>query len=631
METFLKLYIEKSENDKDIAVDKDIKEDAGDQISGPTDDTKSASDNDTIVKTTSNNTINSEKDAEINDEPEEGGEIPNANLDSGTTDNETHIDTALSDNITVKSAGTENESKGLCILWFKTVWKMRGVYSGLAVHSFDVLTDILVIIQWIQLAQTPNDCHKNVDPQIMAWSGIAIMIASKAISAIAIFIKERNIRRAILQLFDLLIFEEIYETHNKITSQIKDKQSIEVKEGAVESTLSFKYIRSFEAIFESIPQSILQLVFIMRIESLDDEYSMGVIFFISIIQSIISMTNSILNNDNTQMQDNKWKKYKQRLPPTFEFFKHAICRLSEVLYRIGLLALFWTVCGGLPFGVMLAIDFVLTMGRVIVNMWMEETLRNADTILLGINSLIVIPAEEVYSISTPTGVSIDDEDDRCRLAFVNMCMCICCCYMLAAFITSSITCIKEKDICNKKREYYVIPTMRIGISMAELIFLIIYGIYGDNGENKKFLLSSDHGLYIFVTTCVAFLIYTQYRILFPDFSLPLKVNVRSIWGYAYSNELSELKKIKVRKGERVIKTIGAYATSVDRFNNAQQFWDQTWLYKDTVQKISAGVFAKAKGNLEIVSWLEEQGAIAHKQVTVAQARWLIGIDQNLDD
>ena len=43
----------------------------------------------------------------------------------------------------------------------------------------------------------------------------------------------------------------------------------------------------------------------MRIESIDDEYSMGFIFFISIVQSVISMTNSVLNNDNTQMQDDK--------------------------------------------------------------------------------------------------------------------------------------------------------------------------------------------------------------------------------------------------------------------------------------------------------------------------------------
>ena len=64
----------------------------------------------------------------------------------------------------------------------------------------------------------------------------------------------------------------------------------------------------------------------------------------SIIQSIISMTNSILKNDNVYMTVPKFKKYKKRLPPSWPFIKHLIARLSEVIYRIGLFALFWSVC-----------------------------------------------------------------------------------------------------------------------------------------------------------------------------------------------------------------------------------------------------------------------------------------------
>eukprot|EP01083_Nonionella_stella_P143024 443630_1 len=77
----------------------------------------------------------------------------------------------------------------------------------------------------------------------------------------------------------------------------------------------------------------------------DPDTTVDPIFIVSIIQSVISMTNSILNNDYTQMQKDKWKRHKQRLPPTWECFKHALSRLSEVAYRIGLLSLFWCVCG----------------------------------------------------------------------------------------------------------------------------------------------------------------------------------------------------------------------------------------------------------------------------------------------
>ena len=129
----------------------------------------------------------------------------------------------------------------------------------------------------------------------------------------------------------------------------------------------------------------------MKIESQNNEYAMGFIFIISIVQSIVSMTNSILNNDYTQMQEDKWKRYKQRFPPTFEFFKHALSRFSEVIYRIGLLSLFWTVCGGLPFSIMLAFDVMTIIGKIAGLIYAEETTWSGDTLLLGMNSLIVIP------------------------------------------------------------------------------------------------------------------------------------------------------------------------------------------------------------------------------------------------
>eukprot|EP01084_Bolivina_argentea_P151127 263818_1 len=180
--------------------------------------------------------------------------------------------------------------KNICKLWCQTVWKMRGIYSGFAVHSFDVLTDILVINEWMN---EPNEEGDNIDPQVMAYSAIFVLLSSRIISAIAIYIKDGNIWRGLLQLFDLLIFVEIFNSHRKIASQVKQKQ-LSDKNTAIESTLSFKYVRNFEAVFESIPESVLQLVYVMRTGDIKE------IFIISIIQSVVSMTNSILNNDYTQ-------------------------------------------------------------------------------------------------------------------------------------------------------------------------------------------------------------------------------------------------------------------------------------------------------------------------------------------
>eukprot|EP01083_Nonionella_stella_P273327 927103_1 len=211
---------------------------------------------------------------------------------------------AVSDDTTItvdiEGKTTNMKNKGFCELWVKIVWKMRSVYSSLAVHSFDVLTDVLVIAQWMNEDDIDGD---NVDPQVMAYSAIAVIVFSRVLSAVAIFIKERDVIRSFLQLFDLLIFQEIYESHHKIVSQFKNNQ-LQDKKHPIESTLSFKYVRNMEAIFESVPEAVLQLVYIMRVGTSTITYK-G-IFIVSIVQSIISMANSILNNDYTRMKEDKW-------------------------------------------------------------------------------------------------------------------------------------------------------------------------------------------------------------------------------------------------------------------------------------------------------------------------------------
>eukprot|EP01083_Nonionella_stella_P178769 632554_1 len=575
----------------------------------------------------------------------------NINTDNGTdSKQETQIEQDAKEeahDMDEKEETQTKKDKGFFKLWLRTIWKMRSVYSGLAVHSFDVLTDILVIIQWLQLAKQPNDEHENIDPFIMALSAIVVLIASRVISTFAIFVKEGSVRRAILQFFDFLIFEEIYETHQKIVSQFKNKKSIQELDIAIESTMSFKYVRNFEAVFESIPQSVLQLVFIMRLppgNNTNNKYDP--IFIISIVQSVISMTNSILNNDYARMQEDRFKKYKQRFPPTFACFKHALSRLSEVIYRIGLLSLVWTVCGGIPFAIMLSIDFILIIGRMLIMMLDENEYRNIDTIFLQINSLIVIPSEDMYSWENDwhywAGEKCCDGYGECiSVTVFNMF----CCVGIAVFITVLFKmCIDRK----LQIDIGLVPISRISVSFVELMFLIFYGLYGENGENRIFLLSYDHGLSIFVATCISFFIFTQYLMLFPNFALPLNANLRSKYGYAFSNELSELKRIKVKfraEPKRLFMQLpDRVGYGFDEANpkgieyhitNAQEFWDEpcTKLYKKHTIKPAtfigtAATYALANEHYDIIEWLEKQGAQSHKGMEVKEARRLLNMKED---
>eukprot|EP01083_Nonionella_stella_P090532 252887_1 len=454
----------------------------------------------------------------------------------------------------------------------------------------------------------------------MAYCGIVVVVGSKIISSIAIFLKEGSLRRAALQFVDLLIFEEIHETHQKIISQIKNRKSINEEKTAIESTLSFKYVRNFEAVFEAIPQSVLQLVFILR----DPNADVQAIFIISIIQSIISMTNSIINNDYTQMQEDRWKRYKQRLPPTHECFRHALSRLCEVAYRIGLLALFWCVCGGLAFGIMLAVELLLILARMRLMIWTLQSEFNGDTILLNLNSLVVIPSEMVYSGMRLFWFKL------CDVRYFPLCLVLnlCCCVGLAAFVVSLGPNIFSRHCYTK---VYPIPTVKIGTSFMQLIFMICYGVFSANGARKKFLLSPDHGLYIFIATCVCFLIYTQYLLFVPNFGIPQGINVRSKWGYAFGNELRELKKVNVKFGNRSIKRgILEIETEKHKYviSTTAQFWDEPFVFVDS-HPMTAAVFALANENYDIVHWLEEQGAVAHKGMDALEARRLVLHNDNI--
>eukprot|EP01083_Nonionella_stella_P315883 1142365_1 len=371
-------------------------------------------------------------------------------------------------------------------LWLKIVWKMRSVYISLAVHIFDVLTDILVLIEWWYLEDESKGGEDlpHIDARLMALCAIITLFLHKIVSTLAFWIKERSVYRCVFQLLDVLIFEEIYTSHKRVLHQFKKQLEADasankdkkIVEEAVETTTTFKYVRSLEAVFESIPQSVLQLVFIIRA---GNAYHGGnsellIISYISIFQSIVSMTNSIIKNDNVYMTADKWKKHRQRLPPTVPFLKHALCRLSEVVYRIGitLLALFWTVCGGEAFSVLLAVEIllilVLSFDERMSSIGVEDI--TPDEIFLRIQMLVILPSELVFAVDGTKGAMGITNCGKKQGRYMGFLYTIpsviwtCFCCFWPAVMISRLWCIRRKF------EHYIHPDFRIGISMMEYHF-----------------------------------------------------------------------------------------------------------------------------------------------------------------
>ena len=63
---------------------------------------------------------------------------------------------------------------------------MRSVYGSFLVHSFDIATDIIVILQWWYDDKLNDIDH--IDTRLMAQFSIGVVIFHKIISSIAIYI-----------------------------------------------------------------------------------------------------------------------------------------------------------------------------------------------------------------------------------------------------------------------------------------------------------------------------------------------------------------------------------------------------------------------------------------------------------
>merc|ERR1712228_263127 len=236
----------------------------------------------------------------------------------------------------------------------------------------------------------------------------------------------------------------------------------------------------------------------------------------------------------------------------------------------------------------------------------EQIPFDADTIILALNSFLIVPSEEMYT-------SFVGNDGMYTDMMPLMCLALACCTgglpMILIGLFSILNSIKSEDADFEDMvRSILIPAMRFNISYFQILFVISWAFFGDNGVRYEFLFSEDYGLYVFIAMCSFFVVYSSFPLLFPNFSLPLNVNVRSKWGYAYSNELGEMKKIKMPKFPYKNK-------SGKEIKNEQEFWNEPLMYGN---KFTAPyVFAQAKENLEIMEWLESKG-VTRTKFTAAQ-------------
>ena len=288
--------------------------------------------------------------------------------------------------------------------YFKAFWIQKSIYLGLLIHVYDTATDIGVLIDWYQLWKNERNGfnYDNIDMKVFFWCGIASLILYKIVN---IYVSIRHncnpIIMGILSIFELSIFVFIYDSFNDVQSKMNEYYEIEKKKHQLKHQMKSKiqlhatnsdiksnipvtinnklsaertetlppkqslnelneqiasiiknikpsdgqfWIQFFEGIFESMPQMILQSVFLVRSynTSLGEDSNL-ILVIISLIGSVLSISTKLIANDTDLLSSTTNKRC------NIWYFVRVFWRISNILSRALMLSLIWTVIGGAIF------------------------------------------------------------------------------------------------------------------------------------------------------------------------------------------------------------------------------------------------------------------------------------------
>ena len=123
--------------------------------------------------------------------------------------------------------------------------------------------------------------------------------------------------------------------------------------------------------------------------------------------------------------------------------------------------------------------------------------------------------------------------------------------------------------CCWQDDWYFLSSIRIGMSLMEWIILVIIGILIDNDviqDKSSYLFKTQHCLYFFIVCLIFYVIFTWYCYLMPDLRLPYNIPIRSMCGYAFLGEITELERLS----NNINNNSSLWDTPIDDFEFLEQ-------------------------------------------------------------
>ena len=256
-----------------------------------------------------------------------------------------------------------------CIERLKEIWSYKWIYFSSLSTIYDQATDIGVLIYWYSLIDNKN--IKHVDMMLSFVLSCIFLSISRFVTMYHgyLFIKS-TLLGLFLGIFDLLIITFVW---GKITEN--DDMFEEMEQDEDEFT-KISELQVFEVFFETLPQILLQSLFLIRTFNNEAVYDASNIYlvWISLFISVVSATNKISHmamtyGGNVSDRDEFKNKYNIRNKcPIINIgvLSKKIYFILTIITRLFLYSLLWSVCGGVfvcLFVVSCCVVFVICVKR----------------------------------------------------------------------------------------------------------------------------------------------------------------------------------------------------------------------------------------------------------------------------
>ena len=399
------------------------------------------------------------------------------------------------------------------------ILKFKSIYMTVIIHFSDVMTDYLVLIQYI-FHYYYKHSDDNVNYLFVSLFSFLTIFLNKLLSSYYVWQFTQNIFDVIFNVFDFYIFKEVLASHE-----------------SGNKTDLLMYLQKIERIFESSPQFAIQTYVVLRGDTINSSGLVYLVQILSILLSLYAISDKIISDDKfVFIQESGANK---SWLPTPKFIFRVLFRVCEVianLLTITIVSVFFGVyLASIYLCYLLFINFVLYRNDLL-----GKNKSNIFAHLVAVINLGVIPTHNAIK-----------KNQKC-VSKTYKCVVLCIFNRFCCFYDSII----NYDYGRSLSFYLIITRIISGIWVISLTIIFYYATSSVN-FNPLYIIPDKETRYVnsllmqfllWIVFACYILQFLFYKLIFSSMHLGMSLE-RDVSAYVLKYKFSDairLQKIKKR-------------------------------------------------------------------------------------